>query len=271
MPSSIASFRDLKGVGPATEARLHDAGIYTWDALATAASALAAVRDCGTTPREVADAVAARGAEADDRMSPHLSDGEHVEAFVVRLALDADHEPRRCTATHVRTSTDQGWPGWAPTQLVRFIEEQSDLAGGAPDPDADPRTSDGDPPSADAPSADAPRPTGRQVVALDAGLTIGGPGRDVVLVLTGADTAGHDFRYQATLLARPLGAADEESWSVVARRAGTGASGDDLALGFAGAELPRGLCRLRLRADIELSTPIGRSLELAVAQRPGTP
>ena len=67
MGDSLASFRDLKGIGPATEARLHEAGIYTWEALAAAATALAAVRGEGDTLRDVANAVAARRAEAGKR------------------------------------------------------------------------------------------------------------------------------------------------------------------------------------------------------------
>ncbi len=47
MSQSLASLRDLKGIGPATEARLHKAGVYTWEALGAAASALAAVRGDG--------------------------------------------------------------------------------------------------------------------------------------------------------------------------------------------------------------------------------
>lgn len=62
MSEVLARFQDLKGIGPATEARLHEAGIRTWEALATAASALAAV---GGSAKEVAGLVAARRAEAE--------------------------------------------------------------------------------------------------------------------------------------------------------------------------------------------------------------
>ena len=48
MSESLASFRDLKGIGPATEARL-TRRVYTWEALGAAASALAAVRGNGDT------------------------------------------------------------------------------------------------------------------------------------------------------------------------------------------------------------------------------
>jgi hypothetical protein len=64
MSESLASFRDLKGIGPATEARLHEAGVYTWEALGAAASALAAVRGNGDSLREVASLVAAQRTEA---------------------------------------------------------------------------------------------------------------------------------------------------------------------------------------------------------------
>jgi hypothetical protein len=40
----LASFRELKGVGPAIEARLHAAGVLTWEALAQVAAALGSVR-----------------------------------------------------------------------------------------------------------------------------------------------------------------------------------------------------------------------------------
>ena len=70
MGSSFARFRDLSGIGPTTEARLHAAGIHTWDALAVAATALAGVRGEGGTPRDVANAVAARRAEAREEDAP---------------------------------------------------------------------------------------------------------------------------------------------------------------------------------------------------------
>jgi hypothetical protein len=44
MSESLASFRELKGVEPATEARLHEAGVFTWEALSQVAAALGSVR-----------------------------------------------------------------------------------------------------------------------------------------------------------------------------------------------------------------------------------
>jgi|RhiMethySRZTD1v2_1073278.scaffolds.fasta_scaffold16815_1 hypothetical protein len=129
MGESLASFRDLKGIGPATEARLHETGVYTWDALATVATALASVRGSGDTPREIATAIAARRAEAGEaETDPGPSNGgEHLEAFVLRLSLSADGEPQRSEVTHVRTMAERAWQGWQPTELAGFVNEHAGI------------------------------------------------------------------------------------------------------------------------------------------------
>lgn len=75
MSEVLARFRDLKGIGPATEARLHEVGIHSWEALATAASALAAVRG-GDTAKEVAALVAAHRAEAESEQALRAPAGD---------------------------------------------------------------------------------------------------------------------------------------------------------------------------------------------------
>jgi len=129
MSRSLARFRDLKGIGAATEARLHEAGIYTWEALAEAARALAAVRGDGDTLRDVANLVAERRGDSANAASPRNPGAEQLDAFVVRMALSNDGEPRRSTVTHVRTMTEQMWAGWAPRELTRFIEEHAGTRG----------------------------------------------------------------------------------------------------------------------------------------------
>ena len=91
MGEALASFRDLKGIGPATEARLHETGMYTWEALAAAAAALASVRGSGDTLREIAGAVAARRTEENGgEAAAHApGGGERLEAFVLRMSLSA--------------------------------------------------------------------------------------------------------------------------------------------------------------------------------------
>lgn len=286
MGQSLASFRDLKGIGPATEARLHETGVYTWDALAAAATALASVRGSGATPREVANAVAARRTEAGkaDTDAGPSSGGEHLEAFVLRLSLSADGEPQRSEVTHVRTMAERAWQSWQPTELAGFINEHAGIrAEPAPEKESarkresprkeSPRESE---PSDQAPAlrsprrrADAPsrqRSSAAQVVVLDAGKTIGGTSRDINLMVTNTQSAGGDFGYRATLAARGLGRGrNGEGWSTLASRTGTASPSDDLALGFGRVSLPPGVQRLQLRLEVSLPAPSARAPALAVA------
>ncbi len=268
MSESLASFRDLKGIGPATEARLHEAGVYTWEALGAAAAALASVRSNGDTLREVAGLAAAQSTEAGNQAAPRLPGGERLEAFVLRMTLAANGEPRRCTVTHVRTVAERAWAGWAPAELARFIEEHSGLRIG-PAPAEEP-SGDGDraSPLSRHHQAWAPpqRPSQEHLVVLDAGKSIGGVSRDIDLVVSKTRAAGADFDYRATLAARRLGAADTgEGWTTIATRAGTGHPERELALRFPAVQLPTGIHRLQLRIEVNLPASAGQDPALALA------
>lgn len=265
MSESLASFRDLKGIGPATEARLHEAGVYTWEALGAAALALAAVRGNGDTLREVADLVAAQRTEAGGQAAPRLPGGERLEAFVLRMSMAADGEPRRCTVTHVRTVADQAWAGWAPAELARFIEEHSGLrTRPAREPSRDGRRVS--PPRHRRASASPQPPSRDHIVILDAGKAIGGTSRDIDLVVTNTREAGADFDYRATLAARRLGAGDTgENWTTLASQAGTGHPERELTLRFPAVQIPAGIHRLQLRLEVNLPTPARRRPALALA------
>lgn len=268
MSESLASFRDLKGIGPATEARLHEAGVYTWEALGAAACALAAVCGNGGTLREVANLVAAQRTEAGGQAALRLPGGERLEAFVLRMTLAADSAPRRCTVTHVRTVAEQAWAGWPPRELARFIEEQSGLRI-PPAPDEEPsRGGDGvSEPSQDRRASASPqRPSRSHLVVLDAGKTIGGASRDFDLVVTNTRAAGADFGYRATLAARRLGAGGSGvGWTSVASNAGTGHPTRELTLQFPAVQLPAGIHRLQLRLEVDLAAPTCQPPALALA------
>ncbi|MGH8835060.1 MAG: hypothetical protein ACRDWG_08725 [Actinomycetes bacterium] len=262
MGDSFASFRDLKGIGPATEARLHETGIYTWEALAVAATALAAVRGEGETLRDVANAVAARRADAEGRgaeLHPP-GGGERLESFLLRIALTADGAPQRCEVTHVRTMAGHAWAGWSPGELAHFIQEHSGFRLGAAlheepkkrDRQASPRARRRPDP--------APRPLSPDhLVVLDAGKAIGGASRDLNFVITSTHAVNGDFSYRATLAARALGTGSNgEGWSTVAGLAGTGSPARGLALEFPAVQLPPGIHRLQLRMEVKLPAPTSR-------------
>jgi hypothetical protein len=276
MSEPLASFRDLKGIGPAIEAQLHEAGVYTWEALSAAASALAAVRGEGDTLSEVANLVAARRSEAGGQAALRLPGGERLEAFVLRMTLAADGEPRRCTATHVRTMAEQAWAGWTPGEFARFIEERSGLRMGpspaeaTADSPAEEPSRDGErvspPPQQRRVPASPQRPSRDHLVVLDAGKAIGGASRDIDLVVTNTGAAGADFDYRATLAARRLGARDTgEGWTSLASHAGTGHPARELALRFPAVQLPTGVHRLQLLLEVNLPAPTSQPQALTLA------
>ncbi len=270
MGDSLARFRDLKGIGPATEARLHEEGIYTWEALAAAATALAAVRGEGDTLRDVANAIAARRAEAEERgAAVGLPDGgEHLESFLVRLAITANGAPQRCEVTHVRTMTEQAWSGWSPGGLATFIQEHSGVRRGAASDD-EPTHHDQAAPRSRRRRETAPRtpPSSDHLVVLDAGKAIGGSSREINLVISRTRAAHGDFDYRATLAARALGdGRNGEGWTTVGNRTGIGSAGGDVVLDFPAVPLPPGIHRLQLRMEVRLHAASSRPPALTVAQ-----
>jgi hypothetical protein len=84
MTELLANFRELRGIGPATESRLHEAGVYTWQALSHVLSALASVR--GGVEELRADLAELTARRADDALEV---DSERAEAFVLRLSVAA--------------------------------------------------------------------------------------------------------------------------------------------------------------------------------------
>lgn len=261
MGSSYARFRDLKGIGPATEARLHATGIHTWDALAVAASALAAVRGDGESRRDVASAIAARRTEGEGAGAPSSGAGEHLESFLLGVALDADDAPLRCQVKHVRTMAERTWPGWRPGELVEFIEEHSEVRPG-PAPAAEPVRHGPRPTSRLRRRQDVRRtsPSSDHLVVLDAGKAIGGTSRDISLVVLDGRAADGEFGYRATLAARALGkGAKGDAWTMVGSRAGRGSAPGEVALAFPEVQLPPGIHRLELRMQVKLPTPTSRA------------
>jgi hypothetical protein len=254
MSDPLANFRELKGIGPAIEARLHEAGVYTWEALSEVLTALGHVRGHnGDTLRELSDAVAARVSGAGGDSAPRPPGGERCEAFIVRMALAAEGRPHRTTVTHVRTQAEQPWPGWPPQEVIRFMTERSGVVVEPAGPGAG-----GD--TAASRSMPATRPTRSRdhLVVLDAGKAVGGGRRSIELVVSTAAVADvAAFDYQATLVGRALGQAAEDgrAWALMAQRAGRAQPPHPLPLRFEAVELPGGIQRLRVEMAIRLPAP----------------
>jgi hypothetical protein len=263
MSESLASFRELKGIGPATEARLHEAGVFTWEALSEVVEILSRLgTGTGETLRELAGQIEDRRSGAGGARPPP-ADGEHSEAFVVRIAVAADGRPVRSSLTHVRSQTEQPLAGWAPRELVRLIEEQAGLSGAEPAPP--PEASGGEPPApAPEPEPAAAAPP-EHLVVLDAGRAIGGSSRTIELaVATNRLGDPASFEYRATLAGRPYGDTDGP-WTDLASQEGRGRPPARLPVRFEAVDLPPGLQRLRLELALRLAEPRDQAPALALA------
>ena len=265
MSEFLASFRELRGIGPASEARLHDAGLYTWTALSDVLAVL--TRIGGRTDDAVvdlADQVAAHIRGAADDVAPRQPAGERTEAFIVRLALAPDGGALRSSVTSVRTQTERPWAGWSPAELLAFVEQQSGLRAATPAPTPDPTPAPTSIPAVESTPESiktgngAGRRTRDHVILLDAGKAIGGKPRDVTLDVSTAPLSGLEaFEFQATLAARRLapGTAPGKGWVTLATRSGVGTPPEALPLRFEGVAMSPGIQRLRL--ELALRLPVG--------------
>jgi hypothetical protein len=262
MSESLARFRELKGVGPAIEARLHEAGVFTWEALSEVVAALASVRSAtGETLQELSGRIADK-ASAAGASGSRPPNGERNEAFMVRVALADGGEPIRSTVTHLRTQTEKSSAGWSGDQVIRFIEEHAGMAAAA----AAPAVAE-HPVVERSAAASAGRQSRVHVAVLDAGKAVGGASRDIELVLA-TDKVGDipELEYQATLCGRPFGQGREPSaWTTLARQAGRVSVSDRLPLRFAAVALPPGIQRLRVEVALRLPTPSENGPKLALA------
>jgi hypothetical protein len=248
MSDTLANFRELTGIGPATEAKLHEAGVYTWTALAEVLHALIKIR--GITAyklKALSEQAAHLAADPGATTAPGPPNAERSEAFILRLSVQKGGRPTRSTVTHVRSRTENPSSGWSPREVIEFIEEQAGLtdgAGPAPSQDADEL----------APGRAA---SDDHVVAIDAGKALGGRPRTVDLVVStvGMSDVG-EFVYRATLTSRPFGATPGEvSWVTLGQRTGNGDPHDDLPLRFDDVHLAPGVHRLRLDMALTLQKP----------------
>jgi hypothetical protein len=264
MSDSLASFRELKGVGPATEARLHEAGVFTWEALSQVAAALGSVR--GATGESLHDLSGriAEHAPAAGASGPRPPNAERNEAFIVRIIVADGGEPIRSTMTHVRTQAERSSTGWSGDELLRFIEEHAGMPVGAAPAAADERAPADRAASADqAATAPRRRPSRVHVAVLDAGKVIGRASRDIELDLA---TDVPELEYQATLSGRPFGGAGGPStWTTLARQAGRVAVSDRLPLRFTAVALPPGIQRLRVEVALRLPELTEDAPKLAIA------
>ncbi|WP_420628406.1 hypothetical protein [Candidatus Leptofilum sp.] len=126
-PTTQDDFRQIKGIGPATEARLHAAEIYTYAQLTAVSPRTLAELLPGFTAERIqqedwlgqADALLSAAHSVAD------GDGQRYATFTVELLLDKDNSVRRTRVVHVQEESKKSWSGWRPRAVKQFIAEQA--------------------------------------------------------------------------------------------------------------------------------------------------
>lgn len=168
-PSTTADdFKQISGIGPAIERRLHQAGVLTYAQLAATSPAdlseivsdlagMSAERiqqqEWIHQARSLAVESAQDGLQPGDAVSS--GNGQHYAAFTVELLLDKSNDVRRTRVVHVQSQEDEAWAGWQMGRLAQFIVDRAGL-NVSPEPEA---TVESLPPATAKPEA-APAPAG---------------------------------------------------------------------------------------------------------------
>lgn len=134
LPAAQDDFKQMKGIGPKTERRLHQAGILSYEQLAQSDPA---------TLAEIVEGLVGMSAErivqedwrgqahnlAQSRKAP--ANGQHYATFTVELLLGPNNDVRRTRVVHVQDEAHkETWAGWEDRRLVRFISRHAGLDAG---------------------------------------------------------------------------------------------------------------------------------------------
>jgi hypothetical protein len=139
-------FRQINGIGPAIERRLHQAGVRTYAQLATLTPP-----EIATLVSDLAGISAERIAEQDwpgqarslapepalARSEPDTApagNSQHDASFTIKLLLNEDNSVRRTQVVDNRSKAEEQWAGWDASRMVAFVNRQATLQLAASEP-----------------------------------------------------------------------------------------------------------------------------------------
>ena len=256
----------IVGVGAAAAARLADAGVTTYQDLASCTpQRLAALTRVPTGKIVIKDWIGQAqrlAASADVLVEP---EGQQKYAtFHVELLVDADSTVRRTKTRHYQTDTEDSWPGWDDQRLIAVIRGKAALdpvaepptnpLAGSPAPSVSnrPRQS-GEPGRPDPPRPPAPPPIhaeGPSPAEEGTRGTFRVAGEPTAVRMTfrvGPGLDGGDLDFTAEVTARSLADGHRHP---LATSCGTAAIDQPVALELIGTPLPPGIYRLEAMISI---------------------
>jgi predicted flap endonuclease-1-like 5' DNA nuclease len=144
IPPGADNFKRIRGIGRAIESRLHEAGILTFDKLASLSpdSIVELIGDLAEVTVErvteqdwigqARELTLRREAEKPDEeetaaREKHLVEGEGLTSFVVELLLDEDRQVKRTKVMQVATGHEEAWTGWQESRLLEFFVKHAAL------------------------------------------------------------------------------------------------------------------------------------------------
>ena len=132
-------FKQIQGIGPAIERRLHEAGIITFSQLSEMSPEELATLFAGLTGLSVeriqqknwigqARQMAADKELVEAAIEPAVLEGrQHYAVFTVEILLDEENIARRTRVKHVQSQGEDAWAGWEEPRLNNFFVERAGL------------------------------------------------------------------------------------------------------------------------------------------------
>jgi hypothetical protein len=129
--------KQIRGIGPAMEHRLNEAGIFTFAQIADLSNEeLTALfsdmpgfsaeriteKDWGNQARLLMEKKT-----TSNRSGSNNTNGEYSAIFSVDLRLDNQNRVRRTHILHVQSQKENSWAGWNQDQLASFIRENANI------------------------------------------------------------------------------------------------------------------------------------------------
>ena len=130
-PPVTDDFSLIKGIGPVLSQRLHDAGICTYNQLASLSPAELAEKIGGLSAKQIArqdwTSQAHKLAPKKTRPRPpqkgaaKRTSHQHYVNFTIEFLLDEKNRMRRTRVVHVQSGDADTWAGYEADQLIGFI------------------------------------------------------------------------------------------------------------------------------------------------------
>ena len=134
-PPVTDDFSLIKGIGPVLSRRLHDAGICTYDQLASLSPAQLAEKVGGLSAGQIAkqdwtgqaDKLAPKktSSRPPPKETPKRTLHQHYENFTIEFLLDEKKTMRRTRVVHIQSGDADTWAGWEADQLIDFLARHS--------------------------------------------------------------------------------------------------------------------------------------------------